>query len=325
MREADRRRLSNPFMDKIFPFSLDPHLKAMFGSTTPGIDWREVEQGRQTVLIDFRHEQDPEMRRFKLLWVFSSLYEHIKLRGRNPRPLAVLIDEISALTQKIMTGANPLAAELDEFINQYMCGHNVWLTCIHQELNQIDEQLRNTLLSLGTYIIGGTSSMDSARVLADALFLRDPHRVKHWHNVWMSGGSLRGVPQPPYVVDREPEFMPLEEQKELFAQRVKQLGLFHFLLRPALGEGSIGSDVLTLRIHNVDRDRLTGQLAFPDQQVLARIRAILAARSGKPIASLLADQEAHRNPKALPERQSGAALPAPPSQDPPDNRRELLS
>src|SRR5919106_3597114 len=169
MREQDRRRLSNPFMDKIFPLTLDPHLKAMFGSNTPGIDWQEVERERQTVLIDFRSEQDAEMRRFKLLWVFSSLYEHVKFRGRSPRPLAVLIDEISALTQKIMTGINPLAAELDEFINQYMRGHNIWLSCIHQELHQIDEHLRNTLLSLGTYIIGGTSSMDSARLLADAL------------------------------------------------------------------------------------------------------------------------------------------------------------
>jgi hypothetical protein len=74
-----------------------------------------------------------------------------------------------------MSGDNPIAAELDEFINQHMRGHNIWLTCVHQELHQIDEQLRNTLLSLGTYIIGGTSSMDSARILADALFFRDPY------------------------------------------------------------------------------------------------------------------------------------------------------
>jgi hypothetical protein len=84
MREADRRRLINPFMDKIFPFTLDPHLKAMFGSNTPGIDWREAERERQTVLIDFRHEQDPEMRRFKLLWVFSSLYEHTNSAAEAP-------------------------------------------------------------------------------------------------------------------------------------------------------------------------------------------------------------------------------------------------
>jgi hypothetical protein len=329
MREPDRRRLINPFMDKIFPFTLDPHLKAMFGSNTPGINWRHVERERQTVLIDFRSEQDPEMRRFKLLWVFSSLYEHIKFRGRSPRPLAVLIDEISALTQKIMSGDNPLASELDEFINQYMRGHNVWLSCIHQELHQIDEQLRNTLLSLGTYIIGGTSSMDSARLLADALFLRDPFRVKHWRKVWMSGGSLHGRPLPPYVVDEEPEFMGLEEQKELFAQRVKKLGLFQFLLRPALSEGSIGSSVLPLSIHNIDRDPKSGQAAFPEQQVLARIRAILAARSGKPIKALLAEQEARLMQRAIQTPQNSKALPAPDSeserQDPPNNRRELLS
>ena len=324
MRDQDRRRLSNPFMDKIFPFTLDSHLKAMFGSNTPGIDWQEVERERQTVLIDFRHEQDPEMRRFKLLWVFSSLYEHIKFRGRSPRPFAVLIDEISALTQKILSGDNPLAAELDEFINQYMRGHNVWLTCIHQELNQIDEQLRNTLLSLGTYIIGGTSSMDSARLLADALFLRNPFRVKDSEPIygrWYPQGRLE-------VIDVRLHYMPLEEQRELFAQRVKKLGLFQFLLRPALGEGSIGSAVVPLSIHNIDRDPKTGQAAFPDQQVLGRFRSILTARSGKPLAALLSEQETRRQ-QALKEPQTNKALPAPESdsehKDPPIQRRERAS
>jgi hypothetical protein len=257
----------------------------------------------------------------------SSLYEHIKFRGRSPQPLAVLIDEISALTQKIMSGDNPLAAELDEFINQYMRGHNVWLTCIHQELHQIDEQLRNTFLSLDTYIIGGTSGMDAARLLADALFLQDPFRVKHMCKVWMSGGSINGRPLPPYVVDEEPVFMPLEEQKELFAQRVKRLGLFQFLVRPALSEGMIGSAVYPLSVHYVDRDPKTGQRAFPEQHVLARIRAILAARSSKSLKALLAEQEARQTQRAIQEPENREALPAPESerQDPPDNRRELLS
>jgi hypothetical protein len=168
-----------------------------------------------------------------------------------------------------------------------MRGHNVWLSCVHQELHQIDEQLRNTLLNLGTYIIGGTSSMDSARLLADALFLRDPWTVKHWRPVWGKTNQWSSLE----IIDMQPEFMPLEEQKELFAQRVKKLGLFQFLLRPALGEESIGSAVTPISIHNVDRDPKTGQLAFPEQHVLARIRAILTARSGKPIATLLAEQE----------------------------------
>ena len=132
-----------------------------------------------------------------------------------------------------------------------MRGHNIWLSCVPQELNQIDEQLRNTLLSLGTYIIGGTASMDSARLLADALFFRDPYWVKHYRPVY--GRTLPYKPME--VIAEEPEFMPLNEQRELFAQRVKKLGLFQFLLRPALSEGSIGLSVLPLSIRNIDRTR----------------------------------------------------------------------
>jgi hypothetical protein len=309
MREADRARLTTPFMDKIFSFTLDAHLKAMFGSNTPGIDWQEVERKRQTVLLDFRSEQDPEMRRFKLLWAFSNLYEHIKLRGRSPRPLAVLIDEIPALMQKVFSGDNPLAQELDAFINQYMRAHNIWLTCVHQELHQIDEQFRNTLLSLGTYILGATSSMESARLLADALFLRDPYWVKHIRKSVTSLSNFRAPPT--LLISEEPEFMPLIEQRELFAQRIKKLGLFEFLLRPALGEGSIGSAVLPLSIHNIDRDPITGESVFPDQHVLARLRSILAARSGIPIATLLTEQDTRLRQGALQEPQIGSALAAP--------------
>jgi hypothetical protein len=321
MRPVDRSRLTNPFMDKIFPFTgLDPHLTLMFGDNTPGIDWREVEEKRLTVLIDFRHEQDPEMRRFKLLWVVSNLLEHIKLRGRNPRPLAVLIDEISALTQKVFSGDNPLASELDAFINQYMRGHNIWFSCVHQELYQIDEQFRNTLLSLGTYIIGGTASMESARLLADALFLRDLYWVKHSRPVY---GRVQ--PRDPLaVIAEEPEFMPLAEQRELFAQRIKRLGLFEFLLRPALGEGSISSAVLPLSIRTVDRNPGTGEFLFPDQERMARLRSLLAARSGRPQDLLLAEQVAtfgQGTPQAPP---YFGALPAPEWIDDPINRRELL-
>jgi hypothetical protein len=68
----------------------------------PGIDWEEVEEEGLTVLLDFRDETDPEMRRFKLLWVFFSLYEHIKRRGRREMPLAITIDEFSCNSQDLI-------------------------------------------------------------------------------------------------------------------------------------------------------------------------------------------------------------------------------
>jgi hypothetical protein len=118
--EANRRRLLNPYFDKIFTFTLDPNLRAMFGATTPGIDWEEVERKGQTVLLDFRSELDLELRRFKLLWVFSSLYEYIRLRGRRQCPLGVIIDEFASLCHKLPGGENPMAELLNDFINQYM-------------------------------------------------------------------------------------------------------------------------------------------------------------------------------------------------------------
>jgi hypothetical protein len=62
---------------------------------------------------------------------------------------------------------------------------------------------------------------------------------------------------------------------------------------------------------------------------LAWIRAILAARSGKPITALLAEQESRLMQSAIETPRNTKALPAPDPesvwQDPPDNRRELLS
>jgi hypothetical protein len=297
MRPADRARLTTPFLDKIFTFTLDPTLQAMFGATAPGIKWNDVVARKQTILLDFRHEQDEEMRRFKMLWVFDYLYSWIKTRGRqDDKPFGLIIDEFAHMTQQVTGGTNPLARELDEFINVYMRQHTIWFTAAHQELYQIDEQLRNTMLSLGTYILGATSSIESARQLADALFSRNPWWVKHYRKVWG-----REKPWHPLeVIDVEPEFMPLAEQTELFAKRIKRLGRFQFLLRPAIAEGDIGSAVSLLSIWNEDRDKQTGEYQFPEASLLQRLRAALGKQSGIPLKRLLAEQDA-RIPQAVTE------------------------
>jgi hypothetical protein len=191
-RPVERRRLLNPYFEKIFTVSLDINLRCQFGALKPGLDWEEVEEEGQTILLDFRDETDPELRRVKLLWVFMSLYEHIKRRGRREKPLAITIDEFSAMAAKVSAGTNPLAQLLDEFIQQYLRGQNIWLTACHQSISQIDEQVRNSLLSLGTYIFG-RATMPDARILADVLYKRDPMRVKYWHRVWASA-PIRGQP-----------------------------------------------------------------------------------------------------------------------------------
>jgi hypothetical protein len=303
MRPAAKERLTTSFIDHIFGFTLDSHMKAMFGAPKPGISWEAVEENGHTVLLDFRHVHDPELRRFSLLWVFNYLYEHIKARGRRDTPLGLIVDEFAALAHKVTAGENPLATLLDAFINQYMRQHNIFLTVAHQDIFQLDEQLQNTLLSLGTCVFGRTSTMAAARLLADSLTLTDPKKVKHHRKVWgrndppPPGYSGRSRDLPLYfVLDTEPEFYPLPEQLEIAAQRIKKLGLFQFLLRPALGEGEVSSAVIPINIRSVVRDTETGLYRFPDQAVVTRLRSLLAAKSGIPIGQLLAEQENRLRP-----------------------------
>jgi hypothetical protein len=110
------------------------------------------------------------------------------------------------------------------------------------------------------------------------------------------------------VIAEEPEFLPLAEQTELFAQRIKGLGRFQFLLRPAIAEGHIGSAVFPFTIRDLDRDKETGEHQFPDASLMARVRTALAKHTGIPLQRLLAEQE-HRLPQALPVTPSQHPLP----------------
>jgi hypothetical protein len=286
LRSSERERVTNPLLEKLFTISADQRWQAMFGARKPGIHWDEVVAKKQTVLLDFRHVLDTDMRRFQLLWVFSYLYEWIKTRGRSPKPFGVIIDEFVALTQKVESGENPLAVELSEFIQQYMRQHQIWLTVGLQSPLQLDEQLQQTVLSLGTYLFGQATTYDAASLLARAMFLRNPYQVKYFRQ-----RQVR-VSQRQWAVEDEPEFMPLHEQTELFTQRIMKLRQYQFLLRPAKSEGELTTDVYRISIRTVDEDRETGKLQFPNRELLTQLRPTLAAKAGMPVKALIAEQEA---------------------------------
>jgi hypothetical protein len=295
-----KNQLTSTFLDHMFTFALDPKLRTLFGASTPGITWEDVEQQHQTVILDFKNVTDPETRRFAMLWIFKHLYEHIKTRGRRTMPLGVCIDEFADLTQQVTDTVNPLATLFDTFIQRYMRNNRIFLSIAFQSISQVDEQLRNTLLSLGTYVFGKQATMAEARILADVLFQTDPFRVKHYRKVWgkddlelpASGavreeilrlmGNMREIhpTYPYYVLDYEPEHMPLPEQLELASQQLTNLGLFRFLCRPALREGEVSQSVIPINIASIVRDKKTGEYVFADQELVERVRSRLAKRSG---------------------------------------------
>jgi hypothetical protein len=288
MRPADRARLTNAFRDKLIQFTHDPLLSRQFGAKYPDIDWEEVEQEALTVLLDFSGETNTELRRFKMLWLFDYFFYWIKTRGRRSYPMALLIDEFASMTNKVFTGENPLAVEIAEFIQEYLRNSNIWLTVAHQSIEQLDEQLRNTVFSLGTYIFG-RAPMPEARILADVLFSKDPNKVKYWHRVWASEpviGQTRIIGTNHFVIDHRPEFMSLEDQLEEAANQITQLGRFRFLCRPATSAGAVSNDVFPLSIAEIDRDAVTGDYHYPDLPRISEVRSLLAAQSGIPAAAI---------------------------------------
>jgi hypothetical protein len=87
-------------------------------------------------------------------------------------------------------------------------------------------------------------------------------------------------------------YLTLEEQRELFAQRIEALQAFEFFLRPAVREGTVSQDVIPISIECLVRDSITGEYQFPNEDLVEKYRARLAERSGIPAETIRAEQEA---------------------------------
>jgi hypothetical protein len=290
--QASRRRLLNPYFDKLFVFRLDPALRAMFGAKTSGIDWEKVDREKQTVLIDCRGETNQQMKHFKLLWVLSGILDYIRLRGRRPYPLGLILDEFSDFSSHMSTGDNPLVGLLEEFLNIYQRNHRIYFTCSYQSIFQIPESLRNSLLGLGNLVVGKPLTMNEARVLSDLLFLRDPNRVQHYRRIWGSHTFRYSGTTAHYVIDEEPVYMRLDAQLELSAQQLYRQRIFEFMLRPSTLHGDGAATAVPISIERVIQDPVTGECRPPDEAMLSAFRSLLKEQSGVPIKTLLAEQDA---------------------------------
>jgi hypothetical protein len=86
--------------------------------------------------------------------------------------------------------------------------------------------------------------------------------------------------------------MNLDDQREEAANRLTELGLFEFFLRPSLREGEVSGAVYPVSIAGAVRDNETGAYQFSNQETVAKVRSVLEAAAGVPIKTLLAEQDA---------------------------------
>ncbi|MFN8495573.1 MAG: hypothetical protein U0350_48720 [Caldilineaceae bacterium] len=305
-----RTRRSEAFLTKILAFSADPSMAAIFGATTPGIDWTQVIAKRQAVLLDFRGELSFELRRFKLLWCLTYLVTFLKQRGFAGRqaPLSLFIDEVTQLLGFRTQEQAMMAEDLEELISVVARNYGVWLTIAHQSLTQLDQRIQSALMRMGTQMIGSTPDPDDALYLARQFLKYDPYWVKKTETVWMTlpenvaaqtlpwlwksqealvSAMVSDRPMPVPIDRRTIEFTP-EEQTLLLANQFQHLGRFQFLTRRAATEGQI-----TGSLHLLDIARLDQSL-YPDEAQMVAVRRRLHQRSGTPLATLLSEIEGRR-------------------------------
>jgi hypothetical protein len=310
MSPKEQRSLTDSFSAKVGPFALDPQgMATMFGPNVPGIDWDEVIAGRRAVLLDFRHEHNLTRRRFKMMWAFSYLMDFIKHRGagRQHRPVSVIIDELTELTDMESLGVNPFAKELNELINVYARNCRIFLTIAHQEAFQVDDYTLQTLMTMGTQIVGVVSDFASALRVAEDFFPIDPHKVKRWENVW--GHDPTG----PYVIEKRAVDYTADEQMRVLAYYFKTLQPFHFLIRRSRNDGGLLRQQVPVDMARYDqgqwvdedrvallRRRLAGREGIPSAQILKEIRArtpSIYTRAQPAFDKMVADDEQFYDPR----------------------------
>lgn len=284
-----RNRRTGSFVNKLLPFLSDPTMQAAFAAPFRGVDWSQVVQQGQTVLIDFRHELDAERRRFKLMYWFRDFIECVKQRGMTGRGQEILfvIDEVTQLLgQRTMNGQSILAEDLEELVAVLARNMGVNVVIAHQNLSQVEERVVNILMQMGTQIIGIISNPDDALLLARQLVLYNPYLVKKEEPVWMglSTPSLFGSSYTePTVIDyTTTEFTP-DEQQLIASTKFQQLKRFQFLVRGAESEGNIAGQLRKISIQRVDVEQ------YPDTNQLSQMRAFLRQKCGVPIETLLAE------------------------------------
>jgi hypothetical protein len=282
---ADRLALTNSYRAKVEPIMHDPGLRTMLCTGPPSINIENVVAGRHTVLLDFRGETNPRKRLLKTRWAFDTLLAYIRHRGPGKhRPLAIHFDEITELTNQETLGVDLFARDLDYLFNVLQRNYSIWITAAHQQMWQLSERSQETLLSLGTQMIGVLSDFESASAIARRYSSLDPHRVKRWENVWASDPVFGH-----FIIEKRPVDFPLDEQVFRAARAFMALPPFHFFIKPR--------DDNRLKVTSIE-SYMGAPWPTDNQHVLDKIRTRLANRYA-PVAAVTAQPPVHLLPALL--------------------------
>ena len=277
----DKERLTALFLGKLTNLFSDDTSRAMHAGSTPGIDWQEVVDKRQVVLLDFRHESNREKKRFKLLLAFVSFRDFLIRRNlREKRPISFIIDELPSMyALDIQTQTSIFGAEIVTLLDELSRNLNCWVTTLCQHIGQVDERSLQSLLSCGTVAIGAVANYEQAEMLAKNFFELNPYWIKRYnYAIQQMGGTTRyrwgnrdytSPPRFEYVPLNPVEFTPAE-QWAILARNFMKPGRFQYIVKfPGKHEGNINGQIGFADFNNNDRD------IWVDRKAVAKRRAQL--------------------------------------------------
>lgn len=282
--EKLQTKLEPAYEARLLPFLLDDTQKAIFCADKPAIDWREVVEKKQLVLVNYQFVEEPE---FILTWILSYFLAFLQQRGTNGSPISLIIDELGAFQAAQAQNSLEFFKDLRLLINTIMRRFNLWLTVGLQDIGDFSEEVQNLLLTLDTQLIGKTNSMPSARKLAAHFYRVDPNKVKRTISSWRQkvypdvyGGwhtsSYHGT-QDVYEHEEPVNYTVQEQIQEAAYLFTDELPRFTFLAK--FRDGSVK------KLSYADFE----QGIYVREPVVGKIREWLMQRDGRKVEDILAE------------------------------------
>jgi hypothetical protein len=244
----ERLQEADAYLSKVSVITWDPALTALFGADTATLDWRALHDEELIYLIDFSHLEDDETKRLVLTWLVRSFLAAIRHMGKTrPKPISVIIDELTYLLSDPSIAADLLTNDLIELIDVLSRNFKLWLTLAHQEMYQVNERVGGSLMTLGTQVLGRTTDMETAKRLAEQYYPTDFYKLKKTEPHYMgdgTGGYFR-------THETTVEFT-TDEQIEQNARRFMTLPTFTFMVGAAVREGSPATALRRASIARLD-------------------------------------------------------------------------
>lgn len=285
---AVRERRLNLLEVVLQPFRYSLPVRATFGASRPGLDFDQIIEQGQMVLIDASGLVG-EYKQQVLNWILLyTLPPFLRARGSGrPKPIGVMIDEIATFYMDSPESMTVFASRFGDMVHVLRRQYGIHPLCvIHQSLAQLHEQIGAHLAALGNQIVGKPADYDSAVLLAEQLFAYEAH-VKRWDPVYMN--SIEG----PTVIDWRPQEFTRQEVLPQQALMLQQLKKLHFLTKLTRTEGGGQGPLCDLDI--------TSMLGpWPNEAAIEQRCRQLAAASGVPIAQVLAEINARTQISATP-------------------------